>query len=117
MEDEAKQSEEVRRLVLAIEAFKDIEDIEVRVREVGKALSKMNGYTAVLRDLRAQDIQTMKQGKTWADVGRIFGISGARAQQIGSGVSGAQRRKKDEPDKERGRPGRPRKKKTEDPGA
>ncbi|SDM47026.1 hypothetical protein SAMN04487981_101625 [Streptomyces sp. cf386] len=91
----ADELEEVRRLVEAIEAFEAIEDDEACAVAVSQALAKWPDQHSKLRDLRQRRVQSLKaQGKTWAEIGALLGgISAARAQQIGAGLSGASRKK------------------------
>ncbi|MFE9127068.1 hypothetical protein ACFYOF_16885 [Streptomyces sp. NPDC007148] len=95
MADEPQQPEEVQRLVEAIKAFEAIEDDEACAVAVSQALKDWPDHQVALRELRQQRVQALKaQGKTWEEIGRLLGgITAARAQQIGAGVSGAQRRK------------------------
>ncbi|MFI8535381.1 hypothetical protein ACIGMX_34690 [Streptomyces aquilus] len=95
MADDPQQPEEVRRLVEAIEAFEGIEDDEACAVAVSKALEDWPDHQVQLRTLRQQRVQAMKEtGLTWKEIGlKLGGISAARAQQIATGVSGAQRRK------------------------
>ena len=94
----ADEPEEVTRLVEAIKAFEAIEDDEACAVAVSQALAHWTDQQPRLRELRQQRVQALKaKGKTWEEIGRLLGgISAARAQQIAAGVSGAQRRKKDE---------------------
>ena len=90
----ADQPEEVTRLVEAIKAFESIEDDEACAVAVSQALKDWPNHQVRLRELRQQRVKALKeQGKTWEEIGRLLGISAARAQQIAAGVSGAQRRK------------------------
>jgi hypothetical protein len=90
----ADQPKEVTRLVEAIKAFEAIEDDEACAAAVSQALKDWPDHQVKLRELRQQRVKSLKeQGKTWAEIGRLLGISAARAQQSAAGVSGAQRRK------------------------
>ncbi|MFJ7049022.1 hypothetical protein ACIQVC_37290 [Streptomyces sp. NPDC101112] len=95
MADEPQQPEEVTRLVEAIKAFEAIEDDEACAVAVSQALSNWPAHQSQLRELRQQRVKALKaQGRTWEEIGKLLGgISAARAQQIGAGVSGAQRRR------------------------
>ncbi|WP_326780411.1 hypothetical protein OG481_09705 [Streptomyces longwoodensis] len=90
--------EEVRRLVRAIEAFEDIEDDEACAVAVSEALAQWPDHHSKLRELRQRRVQALKaSGRTWAEIGQLLGgISAARAQQIGAGLSGASRKKRDQ---------------------
>ncbi|MCG0069714.1 hypothetical protein L0F81_41800 [Streptomyces tricolor] len=92
----ADNREEVRRLVEAIEAFEAIEDDEACAKAVSEALAQWPDHHSKLRALRQRRVQALKaQGKTWAEIGELLGgITAARAQQIGAGLSGATRKKK-----------------------
>lgn len=94
----ADQPEEVTRLVEAIKAFEAIESDEACAVAVSQALKDWPDHQVRLRELRQQRVQALKaQGMTWEGIGQLLGgISAARAQQIAAGVSGAQRRKKEE---------------------
>lgn len=96
----ADNREEVKRLVEAIEAFEAIKDDEECAKAVSEALAQWPDHHSKLRALRQQRVQAMKaQGKTWAEIGEMLGgITAARAQQIGAGLSGATRKKKDQAD-------------------
>lgn len=98
MADESEQPEEVTRLVEAIKAFEAIEDDEACAVAVSKALKDWPDHQVALRELRQKRVQAMKaQGRTWEEIGKLLGgITGARAQQIATGVSGARLRKKAE---------------------
>lgn len=87
------ESEEVKRLVEALDAFAAIEDDEACAVAVSKAMEQWPDLHARLRELRQQRVNALKaQGKTWAQIGQILGgISGARAQQIGAGLRGTKR--------------------------
>ncbi|MFE7954404.1 hypothetical protein [Streptomyces sp. NPDC057413] len=90
----ADQPEEVTRLVEAIKAFEAIEDDEACAVAVSQALKDWPEHQVRLRELRQERVRSLKaQGKTWPEIGRLLGISAARAQQIAAGVSGAQRRR------------------------
>ncbi|MFD4855123.1 hypothetical protein [Streptomyces atratus] len=97
MADEPQKSEEVKRLVEAIKAFEAIEDDEACAIAVSQALAEWPEQQVKLRELRQGRVQALKaQGKTWKQIGQLLGgISAARAQQIGAGLSGAQRRKEE----------------------
>lgn len=97
MANEPEKSEEVKRLVEAIAAFKDIEDDEACAVAVSQALEDWPDHQVKLRELRQQRVNALKeQGKTWKQIGQLLGgITAARAQQISVGLSGAQRRKAD----------------------
>jgi hypothetical protein len=94
----ADEPEEVQRLVEVIEAFEAIEDDEACAVAVSKALAQWPQHHSRLRELRQERVQALKaQGKTWAEIGELLGgISAARAQQIGAGLSGASRKKRDQ---------------------
>jgi hypothetical protein len=80
--------------VEAIKAFEAIEDDEACALAVSRALKDWPDHQVKLRELRQQRVQALKdQGKTWPEIGKLLGVTGARAQQIAAGVSGAQRRK------------------------
>ncbi|WP_372352651.1 hypothetical protein [Streptomyces sp. KL116D] len=91
----ADQPEEVTRLMEAIKAFEAIADDEACAVAVSQALQDLPDHQVQLRELRKRRVLALKaDGKTWAQIGQLLGgISAARAQQIGAGVSGAQRRK------------------------
>ncbi|MFI6895811.1 hypothetical protein ACIBM4_17040 [Streptomyces sp. NPDC050256] len=97
MVNDPEQIQEVNRLVEAIAAFRDIEDDEACALAVSRALEEWPSYQTNLRELRQQRVNALKkQGRTWRDIGQLLGgISAARAQQIGKGLSGAQRRRTD----------------------
>ena len=90
------EPEEVTRLVEAIEAFEAIEDDEACAVAVSKALAAWPDQHSKLRALRQQRVQALRvQGKTWAEIGDLLGgVSAARAQQIGAGLSGAERKRR-----------------------
>jgi hypothetical protein len=96
--DEPQQREEVKRLVEAIEAFEAIEDDEACAVAVSQALKNWPDHQVALRKLRQKRVQALRaQGKPWAEIGELLGgVTGARAQQIASGVTGAKIRKKTE---------------------
>lgn len=91
----ADKPEEVTRLVEAIKAFESIADDEACAVAVSQALQDLPDHQVQLRELRRRRVQALKAGgRTWEQIGQLLGgISAARAQQIGAGVSGAQRRK------------------------
>jgi hypothetical protein len=93
----ADEPEEVRRLLEAIEAFEAIEDDEACAVAVSEALKRWPDHHSKLRALRQQRVQALKaQGKTWAEIGELLGgITAARAQQIGAGLSGAERKRRE----------------------
>ncbi|MGW0939879.1 hypothetical protein [Streptomyces sp. NPDC002666] len=97
MVNDPEQIQEVNRLVEAIAAFRDIEDDEACALAVSRALEEWPSYQTKLRQLRQQRVNALKeQGRTWKEIGQLLGdISAARAQQIGKGQSGAQRRRAD----------------------
>jgi hypothetical protein len=91
------ESEERRRLLEAIEALEAIEDDERCTAEVSEALKVWPEYQKRLRALRQRRVQALRtQGKSWKEIADIIGsITPARAQQIGQGLSGWERRKQD----------------------
>lgn len=93
----ADEPEEVKRLVEAIEAFEAIQDDEACAVAVSRALAQLPDHHSKLRELRQRRVQAMKAGgRTWAEIGELLGgISAARAQQIGAGLSGASRKRRD----------------------
>lgn len=97
MTKDPEQTQEVKRLVEAIAAFRDIEDDEACAVAVSRALEDWPSYQTNLRQLRQQRVNALKeQGRTWKEIGQLLGgVSAARAQQIGKGMSGAQRRRAD----------------------
>lgn len=98
MTDDPPEPEEVTRLVEAITAFEAIEDDEACAVAVSKALKDWPEHQVRLRKLRQRRVQALKaRGLTWQEIGRLLGgITAARAQQIGAGISGAQRRRDSE---------------------
>ncbi|MFF9043315.1 hypothetical protein [Streptomyces parvulus] len=92
----ADELEEVQRLVETIEAFEAIEDDEACAVAVSQALAQWPDHHSRLRELRQRRVQSLKeQGRTWAEIGQLLGgISAARAQQIGAGLSGASRKRR-----------------------
>jgi len=92
----ADEPEEVRRLLEAIEAFEAIEDDTAAAIAVSRALELWPEHHSRLREQRQKRVQALKaQGKTWREIGEALGgISAARAQQIGAGLRGAKRPKK-----------------------
>ncbi|MEU9088991.1 hypothetical protein ACIOEW_14275 [Streptomyces sp. NPDC087901] len=95
MVNDPEQIQEMKRLVEAIAAFREIEDDEACALAVSRALEEWPSYQTKLRQLRQQRVNALKeQGRTWKEIGQLLGgISAARAQQIGAGQSGAQRRR------------------------
>lgn len=92
----ANEPEEVKRLMEAIKAFEAIEDPAQRTEAVSQALREWPEYHAKLRQLRQASVRTLRddQNKTWPEIASIIGdITPERAQQIGKGLSGAQRKK------------------------
>ncbi|MBW1603419.1 hypothetical protein JJV70_15165 [Streptomyces sp. JJ66] len=89
------ESEERRRILEAIEALEAIEDDAHCTAEVSAALKDWPQYQKRLRELRQRRVQALRgQGKSWKEIASIIGgITPARAQQIGQGLSGAVRRK------------------------
>ncbi|CAL9598171.1 hypothetical protein AB0E99_22800 [Streptomyces sp. NPDC030592] len=96
----ADELEEVQRLVETIEAFEAIEDDEACAVAVSQALAQWPAHHSRLRELRQRRVQALKeQGKTWAEIGQLLGgVTPARAQQIGAGLSGASRKKREQAD-------------------
>ncbi|MEU8886710.1 hypothetical protein [Streptomyces sp. NPDC048442] len=92
----ADQPEEVRRLVEAIDAFEAIKDDTACAVAVSKALEQWPTYHARLRELRQKRVQALKaEGQTWSQIADTLGVTAARAQQIGAGLRGTKRPKKD----------------------
>lgn len=92
----ANTPEEVKRLMEAIKAFEAIEDPAQRTEAVSQALREWPDYHAQLRQLRQASVRALRdeQSKTWPEIANIIGdITPERAQQIGKGLSGAQRKK------------------------
>ncbi|MEI5100326.1 hypothetical protein RB200_19585 [Streptomyces sp. PmtG] len=80
-----------------IEAFAAIEDDEACAVAVSKALTQWPDHHSKLRELRQQRVQALKaQGKTWPEIGKLLGVTPARAQQIGAGLRGSKRPKKEQ---------------------
>ncbi|CAM5480530.1 MULTISPECIES: hypothetical protein [Streptomyces] len=91
-----QDSEEVSRLVDAIEAFRAIEDPAERTKVASEALRRWPDLHSELRSIRQDSVlQLRDQGLTWPQIATIIGggIKPERAQQIGKGLSGAQRKK------------------------
>ena len=88
--------EEVSRLMEAIAAFEAIEDPAERTRAVSEALRQWPDLHSELRSMRQQSVNALRNGGlTWQQIADIIGgdIRPERAQQIGKGLSGAQRKK------------------------
>jgi hypothetical protein len=88
--------EEVSRLLDAIKAFEAIEDPAERTRVVSEALRRWPDLHSELRRIRENSVRVLRDDrrKTWPEIAAIIGdVTPERAQQIGKGLSGAQRKK------------------------
>lgn len=86
--------EEVKRLLEAIDAFEAIEDPAARTSAISEALRQWPGYHTRLRQLREASVRALRdeQRKTWPEIAKIIGdVTPERAQQIGKGVTTAQK--------------------------
>ena len=74
MTNDPEQTQEVKRLVEAIAAFRDIEDDEACAVAVSRALEDWPSYQTKLRQLRQQRVNALKeQGRTWNEIGQLLG--------------------------------------------
>lgn len=97
MADEPDRNEEVNRLVEAIRAIEAIEDDVECAKAVAETLDEWPQHQKWLRGVRQKRVQALKeQGKTWAEIGALLGVSPQRAQAIAAGLSGSVRRKRGE---------------------
>ncbi|MFD6935270.1 hypothetical protein ACFWAP_03810 [Streptomyces goshikiensis] len=94
------EPEEVRRLDEAIRALASIEDDEACAKAVSLVLSKWPDHHEELRKIRQERVSRLRERSlTWGAIGALLkdkfgkGVTGARAQQIATGLSGAQRKK------------------------
>ncbi|WP_405759502.1 hypothetical protein OG234_13465 [Streptomyces sp. NBC_01420] len=91
-----EQPEEVRRLEEAIEALNAIEDDEACAQAVSLALDAWPEHGKRLAAIRRERVNRLHDQRrlSWASIGALLkrrdgkGVSGARAQQIGAGLSG-----------------------------
>ncbi|MFD9422234.1 MULTISPECIES: hypothetical protein [unclassified Streptomyces] len=87
--------EEVRRLVDAVEALIAIEDDAECAEAISAALKYWGDSSPKLREARQERVKKLKgKGRTWQELGDLMGVHFTRAQQIGSGISGAARQRK-----------------------
>ncbi|MYR55969.1 hypothetical protein GTY54_06805 [Streptomyces sp. SID625] len=82
------------RLKEAIAAFAAIEDDAVCTAAVSEVLREWPDLGKQLRELRQTRVNALRQNRTWPEIAEIIGdVTPERAQQIGRGLSGAQRKK------------------------
>lgn len=97
MTDEPDRNKEVNRLVEAIRAIEAIDDDVECAKAVAETLEEWPQYQKWLREVRQKRVRALKtQGKTWAEIGALLGVSPQRAQAIAVGLSGSVRRKRGE---------------------
>jgi hypothetical protein len=95
--DEPDRNKEVNRLVEAIRAIEAIDDDVECAKAVAETLEEWPQYQKWLREVRQKRVRALKtQGKTWAEIGALLGVSPQRAQAIAVGLSGSVRRKRGE---------------------
>lgn len=95
------EPEEVRRLEDAIAALASMDDDEACAKAVSLVLSKWPDHHEQLRKIRQERVNRLRTRRlTWSAIGALLkdkygkGVTGARAQQIATGQSGATRKKK-----------------------
>lgn len=95
MPNESKEvPEEVTRLKEAIAAFEAIEDDAVCTAAISEVLREWPDLGKQLRELRQARVNALRKDRTWPEIAEIIGdVTPERAQQIGKGLSGAQRKK------------------------
>ncbi|MER6559773.1 hypothetical protein ABT300_18965 [Streptomyces sp. NPDC001027] len=105
MADEPREvPEQVTKLREAIAEFAAIEDDAECTAAVSEALRVWPDLGAELRQLRELRVNSLRDNhaKTWPEIAAIIGkVTPERAQQIGKGLSGAQRKKNERAAKER----------------
>ncbi|MGX1301397.1 hypothetical protein RKD35_002885 [Streptomyces albogriseolus] len=99
-----EKPEEVRRLEEAIAALDAMEDDEACAEAVSLILDAWPEHGAKLAAIRRERVNRLHNQRrlSWAAIGAMLkrrdgkGVSGARAQQIATGQSGAQVKKRQE---------------------
>lgn len=93
--DSKEVPEEVTRLKEALAAFAAMEDDAACTAAVSEVLREWPDLAAELRQLRQTRVNRLRGRRhTWPEIAEIIGgVTAARAQQIGAGLSGAQREK------------------------
>lgn len=86
---------EVTKLLEAIAALSSIEDDVACTSAVSEVLRRWPDLGSELRQLREKRVNALRaERRTWSEIAEIIGgVTPERAQQIGKGLSGAQRKK------------------------
>ncbi|WP_228976676.1 hypothetical protein [Streptomyces sp. DH12] len=86
---------EVTNVLEAIKALSSIEDDAACTSAVSEVLRRWPDLGSELRQLREKRVNALRaERRTWAEIAGIIGeVTPERAQQIGKGLSGAQRKK------------------------
>ncbi|MFB7845495.1 hypothetical protein ACFC34_00465 [Streptomyces sp. NPDC056053] len=91
------EEKEVNPLMEAIQSILDTKDDAEWAQKVEAALKDLPEAQKMLREGRQERVKDWKaEGKSWAEIGRILGVSRQRAQAIADGLSGSVRRKRGE---------------------
>lgn len=98
MKGAAVTSEEVRRVVDAIDALGDVDDAMARARALTELLNDWPDHHARIRAMRQQAFDALsKQGMTYRQIGAEFNMSAARVGQIITGVTNPRTQKNPPP--------------------
>ncbi|MFG1846794.1 hypothetical protein [Micromonospora carbonacea] len=73
------------------------DDPAERAIALGAALAAIPTLQSDLRAARAEAVTTLKEGRTWDQVGELLQLHPARASQIARGITGGTKTKATEP--------------------
>lgn len=62
-----------------VSALKAVDDLAMRYRTVKEIEER---FESDMKQLKASIAQELYEGRTWAQVGELLGVTGARAEQI-----------------------------------
>lgn len=94
-EEKGEVPAEVTKVLEAIAALSSIEDDVACTAAVSEVLRRWPDLGSELRQLREKRVNALRaESRTWPEIAEIIGgVTPERAQQIGKGLSGAQRKK------------------------
>lgn len=82
---EAPKTAAEQLLQQAVEAALEITDPIDRARAITGLLEAVQKASVTLKRARQQDVLTLKEGRTFKEVGELIGVGAARADQIAKG--------------------------------
>jgi len=69
--------------VALVDALKGIPDLAERYQEIKNSEAR---HADEMKQLKAEIVNHLREDRTWAQVGELLGVTGARAEQISRGA-------------------------------